>query len=299
MALVYTPTTTWPRKMLDFYKDVLTKDGLHYTFKAGRTSERLREPTRPDPHYRPLLVKPYYKGYTLRFFLFAGKKEGETYIGSDWRNPFEVWQCRVIVKDGSAYTQEHQYDWTYVSEIELGSVYTMALRTDDQVYFKMSCNEKGFNSAYMRYITDYYDYKLWEDSGNHTYLSMHIYNESANPTPDLGTNLYLEDLLLSLGTTYGSYVVVYKENAESVEVHVKNRFKTIVFIFYTDGKLRNNDIFYCVVRITAYGFAVSMSFDPKPQFHAVNDPKIIEYSLSVLHCYFTGGVIKNAHITTF
>lgn len=296
MDLEYSPmTTTWPQKMLQFYQDVLSKDGLHYTFQVGRSSKTF--PIDKTKDKSKDLVKPYYKGYTVRAFFFANQKQGESYIGAYWSNSFgTVYSARVVVNDGVVKTEEHQTTSNKVGVVNPGDIYNVALRTDDEVNFTMSFNRQGFHKANMKEITNYWTFQLWEYTGNHTTLSMHFYNEGYGATPKLGDkyNLYLDDFLVTVGTS-GTYVLEYDGSNEAVTVYVKGESEKLEFTFANNGRLRKKDIFYCVVRITAHGFVVSTSFDPKPQFKRAKEL----LTISLMPCSFSKCSIRKAHIASF
>lgn len=283
MAQVYSSTTTWPQRWFELYHQVLKKKGLHYTFTEGRTAGRVQ-------HTRSTLVKPYYKGYTLRFFCFANKKEGQSYVGVDYES--RNWKGRVIVDNGVVSTQEYTHDAIKVGEVNVGDIYTVALGTEDQATFKMSFNETGDNILHLQDISDTYTYKLWEDSGNHTILSMHFYNASDSlPTPHLADRLYLNELILPVGA-YGTYAVAYTGTTEAVIVTAIQDPDKMKFTFENNGRLNKDDLFHCIVRKTAYGLAVSVSFDPDHQFQPAVNPVIW------LRCCFDYGSIQNAHIVS-
>lgn len=294
MALVYSPMQIWPRKWLSLYREVLSKDGLHYTLKVGRKWASQNIYKSPSGNKKNALVTPIYKGYTLRCFLFADQKEGESYLGVYWSDSVTVWKCRVRVNNGDVRTYDEYDKSKYIGDVYAGDIYTAALRTDDQVYFQMSFNGKDPNKAYLKTILTKDKYDLWGATGNHTLVSLHFYNESSFPTPHLGDNLYLDYFILPFGT-YGLYVVVYTGNVEPVEVHVQQfpEKPKLDFTFENNGRLKKHETFYSIVRTTTHGYSVSMSFDPKPQFKPAGT------AIDQMQCHFSYGSIKNAHITSF
>lgn len=296
MAQKYSPTMPWPRIQLVWYRHVLSKDGLHYTFPTGCSWVSANPSERKAGNRIPqnLLVKPYYKGYTVRAFIFAGQLRGKCSLGVLYFKFFTAWEGHVKVIDGVAKTYNHQDSGIYVGEVKVGEIYNVAIGTHDQKQFEMSFNQQGFNKVDMKNITDDYNYYLWGGTGPHSLLSLHFYNALALPTPYLGNKLYLDYLELQCGT-YGTYVVVYAGHTEAVTVHVKGDGKNQEkqFIFQNNGRLRKNDTFHCEVRKTIYGIAVLMSFDPTPQYQSA-----IGFTKS-LQCHFSYGSIKNAHITAY
>lgn len=298
MAAKYSgPSTAWPRNMFELYNDVLRRDGVHYTIKVGRkwkSGDLYRQESATKEPPLSALIKPYYKGYTVRFFLFAAELTGESYVGVHWYKAVKgTWKGRVLVENGAVTTIEHSNAALPVGTVKRGDIYTCALGTDDQKNFTMSFNQTGFNNAFMSAITDGWDYELWADSGNHLVLSMHFYNASSNPTPPLKDKLFLDYMSLTAGS-YATYVVDYIGKSEALTVHVRqnphHKPEKLDFPFQNNGRLKNKQRFHCIVRLTLHGFAVSTSFDPKPQFQ----PAVT--SRDQLQCHFSFGDIKNAHI---
>lgn len=291
MAAKYSGTSTvWPRHLFELYNDVIKRDGVHYTLKAGRTSYEFK-----NYHYintpAVSIPKPYYKGYTIRFFLFAGDLKEECYVGVHWSDSYTTWKGRVSVKNDAVTTYEHSYKGKRVGSVKRGDIYTVALRTDDQVYFKMSYNEMGNNTVYMKSITDKDTYQLRANSGKHTILSFHFYNASANPTPVMGDRLFLEEFGVYTGA-YATYTVEYTGNSEEVTVNILQfpTYPILKFSFPNNGRLKNKQRFNCIVRTTLHGFSVTMSFDPTPQFQPAGT------ALNQLQCHFSNCSTINAHI---
>lgn len=274
--------TIWPQEWFELYHDVLRRPGVHYTLKEGRSSDRAI-------HKQSLLVKPFYKGYTVRFFFFAGKKEGETFAGVRY-DGHETWKARVIVKDGVASTDGHG-TITEVGKVNVGDIYTTAVGTEDQVNFIMSFNEKGFNKVDFKDITDQWDYLLWESSGNHSILSMHFYNASNSfQAPHLGHRLYLNEFTLPVGA-YATYYIRYDGTNEAVTVSAKQHPHDLNFTFEANIVKQNKE-FYCIARITAYGLALSVSFEDVPRFLPAVGTQVW-LRLCFDHCS-----ILNAHIVS-
>lgn len=273
MAVRQFPSTyTWPLPMKERYEQVLRYPGIHYTFQAGR---------RFGEEIKGLLLPfPRYVGWTMRFFIFAGAKEGGTYgchysgLSRHFKK-FTLSAIRVTLTggdvrlrsvDNSPDPKEAVTD--IKGSVTEGDVYTVSIAVVGKETF-----EAYFNYTHLGRVTMYRDitkhlFKLWVKNHQHTTLSMHFSWESGD-VDFFGTHLHVKGLTFPVGT----YVVHTSEydGQGDVEVFIGDKSGAPTRVYSSAVTLESWEKFTCTVQMGVSSFIFSLSFEPKPEVFVPNE----------------------------